>query len=302
MIKPPFLKKGDRIGIVSPAKTIKPAEVKAAVRVLQRWGLVPVFGRHLYSAKHQFAGSDDERTEDIQEFLDDNSIKAILSSRGGYGSARIIDHLDFSNFVEHPKWVIGYSDITVFHNHIHTHFNIETLHAVMPINFPLDFSENDAVKSLGRALFGDLSGYKLFDKCEILREGKAEGVLVGGNLSMLYSLSGTNSDINTKGKILFIEDLDEYLYHVDRMMMNLKKSGKLENLKGLIVGGMTDMNDNTIPFGATAEEIIWDAVKEYDYPVITHFPAGHQEENSALFLGAHIQIDAKESVFELSFL
>lgn len=302
MIRPPFLKKRDRIGIVSPAKAISPSEVKAAVRVLQRWGLVPVFGRHLYSVKNQFAGTDAERAEDIQEFLNDNSIKAILSSRGGYGSARIIDELDFSNFMKFPKWFIGYSDITVFHNHIHTHFNIETLHAVMPINFPLDFSENNAVKSLKDALFGKLTTYKFSDECKVLREGNAEGLLVGGNLSMLYSLSGTNSDIDTKGKILFIEDLDEYLYHIDRMMMNLKKSGKLKDLNGLIVGGMTDMNDNAIPFGSSAEEIIWDAVKDYNFPVITDFPAGHQEENRALFFGANIQINAKEGEFELRFL
>ena len=302
MIKPPFLKKGDRIGIVSPAKSIKPGQVKAAVRVMQRWGLVPVFGRHIYSTHHQFAGTDAERAEDIQEFLDDHSVKAIISSRGGYGSARIIDQLDFSNFIKNPKWIIGYSDITVFHNHIHTHFNTESLHAIMPINFPLDFTENSAMISLKNALFGELSGYKLYEECKILKQGKVTAPLVGGNLSILYSLSGTNSDIDTKGKILFIEDLDEYLYHIDRMMMNLKKSGKLKNLKGLIVGGMTDMNDNPIPFGMSAEEIIWEAVKEYDYPVIINFPVGHQEENKALYLGATAKINAQESKFELSFL
>jgi len=301
MKKPAYLKHGDRIGLVSPARKISSAEVKASVKVLQRWGLEPVFGRHIFSSEHQFAGKDEERATDIQEFLDDINVKAILSTRGGYGSVKIIDKLDFSKFIVHPKWFIGYSDITVFHNHIHTHFNIGTLHATMPINFPTDFSENESVLSLRRALFGELGGYAL-DQVNIIRGGKAIAPLVGGNLSMLYSLSGTNSDIDTQNKILFIEDLDEYLYHIDRMMMNLKRSGKLSRLKGLIVGGMNDMNDNTVPFGKTAEEIIWDAVKEYNFPVVFNFPAGHQQDNKALFLGSDIELIAGTSQFSIRFL
>jgi len=301
MIKPPYLKPGDRVGLVSPARKISSAEVKSAVKVLQRWGLEPIFGRHIFSTNDQFAGSDEERASDIQEFLDDINVKAILSTRGGYGSVRIIDKLNFSKFKVHPKWFIGYSDITVFHNHIHSHFNIATLHATMPINFPDDLSENPSIKSLKDALFGELKGY-VNNHCKILRGGKVNAPLVGGNLSMLYSLSGTKSDLDTRGKILFIEDLDEYLYHIDRMMMNLKRSGKLSNLKGLIVGGMSDMNDNTIPFGKTAEEIVWDAVKEYDFPVIMGFPAGHQEPNLALYFGADVYIETAEDEFIISFL
>jgi len=301
MIRPPYLKQGDRVGLVSPARKISSAEVKAAVKILQRWDLGPVFGRHIFSKNNQFAGSDEDRASDIQEFLDDINVKAILSTRGGYGSVRIIKQLDFTKFKLHPKWFIGYSDITVFHNHIHTNFNIETLHATMPINFPKDLSENISVKSLKDALFGQLNSYE-FSDCKIMRSGHAQAPLIGGNLSMIYSLSGTSSDIDTKGKILFIEDLDEYLYHIDRMMMNLKLSGKLEGLEGLIVGGMSDMNDNTVPFGKTAEEIIWDAVKEYDFPVIMGFPAGHQEPNRALYLGRTIQIQAGINQFILNFL
>lgn len=301
MIRPPYLKQGDRIGLVSPARKINSTEVKAAVKLLQRWGLEPVFGRHIFSSHHQFAGTDKNRADDIQEFLDDINVKAILSTRGGYGSVRIIDQIDFSKFQVHPKWFVGYSDVTVFHNHIHSNLNIETLHATMPINFPRDFSENSSVLSLKKALFGQLSSYDGSD-CEILREGAAQAPLIGGNLSILYSLMGSVSDIDTHGKILFLEDLDEYLYHIDRMVMNLKRGGKLGGLKALLVGGMNDMNDNTIPFGSSAQEIIWEAVKEYDYPVIFNFPAGHLEDNKALYLGRETKIIAKNNELQLSFL
>lgn len=301
MIRPPYLKQGDRVGLVSPAGKINSAEVKAAVKVLQRWGLEPVFGRHIFSKQNQFAGSDDERASDIQEFLDDINVKAILSSRGGYGSIRIIDKLNFTRFKVHPKWLIGYSDFTVFHNHIHNNFQIETLHATMPINFPEDLSETLSMKKLKAALFGNLEEYSCTD-CKVVREGLTQAPLIGGNLSVFYSLIGSSSDINTRGKILFIEDLDEYLYHIDRMMMNMKRSGKLAGLKGLIVGGMSDMNDNAIPFGKTAEEIIWDAVKDYNFPVVMNFPTGHQEPNQALFIGREIQMNAETNQFVIRFL
>ena len=301
MKRPPYLKQSDRIGLVSPARKISSQEVKSAVKLLQRWGLEPVFGRHIFSSHHQFGGSDAERASDVQEFLDDINVKGILSTRGGYGSVRIIDKLDFSKFKVHPKWLIGYSDITVFHSHIHQVLEIETIHATMPINFPNDFIESQTTTSLKQALFGELDSYHL-SNCQILREGRANAPLVGGNLSMLYSLAGSESDINTAGKILFIEDLDEYLYHVDRMMMNLKRSGKLDNLKGIIVGGMNDMNDNAIPYGKSAKEIIWETVKEYNYPVIFDFPSGHIEPNIALYLGRDIDLQVSNKELKFSFL
>lgn len=301
MKRPPYLKQGDRIGLVSPARKISSPEVKSAVKMLQKWGLEPVFGRHIFSNHHQFGGTDKERASDIQEFLDDINVKAILSTRGGYGSVKIIDLLDFTKFQVHPKWFIGYSDITVFHNHIHGNYHIETIHATMPINFPDNYLENETTLSLKKALFGELDHYQ-FENVLIKRKGLVKAPLIGGNLSILYSLSGTKSDINTHGKILFIEDLDEYLYHVDRMMMNLKRGGKLNGLKGLIVGGMSDMNDNTIPYGQTAKEIIWEAVKGYDYPVIFDFPAGHQAPNHALYLGREIQLEANTELLKLGFL
>lgn len=300
MIKPPYLKSGDRVGIVSPARKISSDEVKSSVKILQRWGLEPVFGRHIFSSNHQFAGTDEQRAQDFQEFLDDINVKAILCARGGYGSVKIIDQLDFTKFCVHPKWIIGYSDITVFHQHIHQHYHIETIHGTMPINFPVDLKENESTNSLHLALFGGLKSYQ-FNQCKIVREGEVEAELVGGNLSMIYSLSGTISDIDTTGKILFIEDLDEYLYHIDRMIMNLKRGGKLEKLKALIIGGMNQMNDNAIPFGKSAEEIVLEAVKEYEFPVITSFPAGHIEPNYAFYLGRKVNLLAQDGVVQMNF-
>lgn len=301
MRRPPFLKSGDKIGIVSPAKSIEPAQVKAAVRVFQRWGLEPVFGRHLYSKFNQFAGKDEDRAQDIQEFLNDNSIKAIIASRGGYGSNRIIDQLDFTNFKDHPKWIIGYSDLTVFHSHIHQNYNVETLHATMPLNFPENMTEDESVSTLRNALFGELVSYDL-KETKIIRKGMAEAPIVGGNLAILVSLIGTPSDIKTNGKILLIEDVGENLYKIDRMMYQLKRAGRLKNLKGLLIGGFTDIEDNKIPFGQTAEEIIFNAVKEYSFPVISNFPVGHQKDNYSMFLGRNVNIDTINNKTKVNFL
>lgn len=280
LIQPEFLKKGDTIGIVACARKISAEELQPAIDILKNWGLNVKTGKNIFNVNHQFSGTDDERAADLQTMLNDNSIKAIISARGGYGAVRIIDKIDFTAFKQHPKWIVGYSDITVLHSHIHN-IGIQTLHATMPINFGVDA---DATESLRKALFGEKLEYTTASHL-LNRKGTAEGIIVGGNLSLLYALCGSISDIDTKGKILFIEDLDEYLYHIDRMMMNLKRSGKLSDLAGLIVGGMTDMKDNTIPFGKTAEEIILDAVKEYNYPVCFNFPAGHVDKNIALIFG-----------------
>lgn len=290
LIQPLYLKKGDKIGIVACARKISREEIQPAVDILKSWGLEVVLGNNLFNADNQFSGTDNERAEDLQQMLDDSTIKAIISARGGYGTIRIIDLLDFSKFKQNPKWIIGYSDITVLHSHIHN-LGFETIHATMPINFMVN---KEATESLRKALFGEKIEYN-FESHPLNRNGKAEGQLIGGNLSLLYALSGSISDIDTKGKILFIEDLDEYLYHIDRMMINLKRSGKLKNLAGLIVGGMTDIKDNTVPFGKTAEEIILDAVKEYDYPVCFNFPAGHIDKNMALIFGKQLIFAVKEN-------
>ena len=207
----------------------------------------------------------------------------------GYGTVRIIDKVDFTNFVKKPKWIVGYSDITVLHSHIHRHFGIETLHAVMPVNIITDEAALEAQETLRNALFGKIRSYS-YPVTPLARTGETEGVLTGGNLSILYSLMGSVSEPDTDGKILFIEDVDEYLYHIDRMMMNLKRAGKLSKLKGLIVGSMERMNDNATPYGITANEIIANAVAGYDYPVCFDFPAGHGEPNLALILGRNVKL------------
>jgi muramoyltetrapeptide carboxypeptidase len=291
MITPPYLKKGDKIGIVASARKVSRDELEPAISAFKNWGLEVILGKNLFQAEDQFAGTDQERTQDLQTMLDDPSIKAIIGARGGYGTLRIIDQLHFDLFKKHPKWIVGYSDITVLHSHIHR-LNIETLHATMLINFAKDGASSDSLK---RALFGELKVYEI-PAHTLNRKGIAQGELVGGNLSLLYALTGSASDLDTRGKILFIEDLDEYLYHMDRMMLNLKRSGKLNALAGLVVGGISDMKDNKIPFGKTAEELILDAVKEFDYPVCFHFPAGHVDTNLALYLGRTIQLEVGEKV------
>ena len=288
MIQPPYLRKGDKIGIVAPARRISFDEVHPSIKLFQKWGLEVILGTYIFGNENQFAGSDSQRQADFQQMLDDPSIHAIICARGGYGTVRIIDKLDFSGFCKNPKWIVGYSDITVFHAHVHKHFGIETIHSVMPVNIKEPDFINDSSESLRKALFGE----KLFYSKPITfcpRTGLSEGILTGGNLSILYSLTGTASEVDTSGKILFLEDVDEYLYHIDRMMMTLKRAGKLSKLNGLIVGGMDRMNDNEIPFGKTASEIISDAVAEYNYPVCYDFPAGHGEINLALILGRRIR-------------
>lgn len=296
-IQPPYLKPGDTIGIVAPARKISAEELAPAIETLQSWGLKVKLGKNIYGIQNQFSGSDDQRRADFQSMLSDGDVKAILSARGGYGAVRIIDGLDFSAFTKNPKWVIGFSDITVFHSHIHTHYNIETLHAIMPVNFKKDIESLDLLR---KALFGEEISYSI-DAHPLNRKGESKGQLVGGNLSLIYALASTPSDINTDGKILFLEDIDEYLYHIDRMMMQLKRSGKLTKLKGLVIGGFSDMKDNVIPFGKNAEEIILDAVKEYNYPVCFGFPAGHRDKNYLLYLGREVDFSVKEKT-SLKFL
>lgn len=289
MQTPPFLIPGDKVAIVAPARKVSPDEIEAGVNKLRSWGLEVVFGEHLFGDCNQYSGTDQERTSDIQSALDDPGIKAVIAARGGYGTIRIIDYLDFSAFRINPKWIIGFSDITVLHSHIQTNLGIETLHACMPFTFPPDGSDGPSTETLRKALFGEQISYK-FQTAELSVIGEAEGILAGGNLSILYALNGTPSDLDTRGKILFIEDLDEYLYHVDRMMMNLRRSGKLSGLAGLVVGGMSGMNDNTVPFGKSPEQIIYESVADYHYPVCFGFPAGHLDDNRALILGRRVKL------------
>lgn len=292
MKAPPFLKAGDKISIVATARKVSPGEMQPAIHALNGLGFEVVPGKNLFSENHQYAGSDRERLQDFQAALDNKNIKAILFARGGYGTVRIIDKIDFSGFIKNPKWLAGFSDVTVIHTHVHN-LNVETLHAPMAINFSGMSAE--VLTALDNILCGHFfevtTGSTIYN-----RNGKASGRLIGGNLSLLHTLNHTASDISFDNKILFIEDLDEYLYHIDRMMMNLKRTGKLKSLAGLIVGGMTEMKDNIIPFGKKAEEIIRDAVEEFDYPVCFNFPSGHIKENYPLIFGRQVHLTVDEKV------
>ncbi|NER12942.1 LD-carboxypeptidase [Leptobacterium flavescens] len=291
MKEPIYLREGDLIWITATARKISIESIQPAVELLKKWGLRVKIGNTIDLENDQYGGTDEERIKDFQEALDDPEVKAIWCAKGGYGTVRILDGLDFSGFIEHPKWIVGYSDITVLHSHINR-LRVQSLHATMPIDVPN--LKPKALRSLKRALFGKKLKYEVKNS-KYNRIGKARGELVGGNLSVLYSLLGSPTSIDTKGKILFLEDLDEYLYHIDRMLMNLKRNGYFEELKGLVIGGMTDMHDNTIPFGKNAKEIILDIVSSYDFPVAFNFPSGHVKGNRALILGREAELDVNTS-------
>jgi muramoyltetrapeptide carboxypeptidase len=289
---PPYLKKGDKIAITCPAKKL-PNPMTDAITLLQSWGLEVVLGETIEASYHQFAGDDELRAKDMQRFIDDDSIKAIIAARGGYGTIRMIDRVDFSRFARHPKWLVGFSDITLLHTHLFTRYGAQTIHGQMPVNIP-DASAT-SLETLRKALFGEDLSYQ-FNSHALNRSGKGNGILVGGNLSLLVAASGSVSDLDYSGKILFIEDVGEYLYAIDRMVRTLKRAGKLQGLAGLIVGGFTDVKDNDIPFGQTVPEIIMEAVKEYKYPVCFDFPAGHIPDNCSLVLGAPVNLSVKDKV------
>ncbi|WP_345953850.1 LD-carboxypeptidase [Mucilaginibacter sp. PAMB04168] len=294
-ITPPYIQKGDRVAIVCPAKKL-PQPMDDAVALLQSWGLEVVLGETITADYHQFAGDDDTRARDLQRFVDDDSIKAIFAARGGYGTVRMIDKVDFSRLKSSPKWLIGFSDITVLHAHIQQNLGIETLHGQMPINIP--DATSTSLETLRKALFGAEVSYQI-PAHPLNRSGKAQGILTGGNLAILVSLSGSVSDFDYEGKILFIEDVGEYLYNIDRLMYTLKRAGRLAKLAGLIVGGFTEIKDNDIPFGQNAQEIIKALVDEYTYPVCFDFPAGHVANNCALIFGREVRLDVESAVVKL---
>jgi muramoyltetrapeptide carboxypeptidase len=299
MITPPYLQSGDKVGIVSPARTVSATEIEEGLKILKRWNLEPVIGKNAYNVYGYFAGTDQERVEDLQKMLDDDTIKAIIFTRGGYGTIKIIDQLDFTNFKKKPKWIVGYSDITVLHSHIHT-LEIETLHAVMLQGMPRATPES--VASIKTALFGESVAYKMAKSKENkFSENTVEGILVGGNLSLLYALNGSVSDIDTTGKILFFEDLDQYLYYLDKMLISLKRNNKLANLKAILVGAMTNIKEDDLPYGKTYYEIILDEVREFDYPVYFDFPGGHQPDNQTLILGRTIKITSDSNSVSVTF-
>lgn len=294
-LQPPYLKRGDKVAITCPAKKL-PGPMTDAVALLESWGLQVVLGDTLTASYHQFAGDDAFRAADMQQFINDDGIKAIFAARGGYGTIRMIDLVNFSQLQIDPKWLVGFSDITLLHSHLLNNYGLQTIHGQMPVNIP-DASTR-SLETLRKALFGEELIYE-FPSSILNRPGTASGVLTGGNLSLLIAALGSSSNVNYNGKILFIEDVGEYLYSIDRMMHTLKRAGKLKNLAGLIVGGFTGIKDNDIPFEQTVPEIVKNVVKDYDYPVCFDFPAGHLADNCSLVLGRQIQMSVNNIVAEI---
>jgi len=298
MIKQPrYLKKGDKVAIVCPAKKL-PKSIASGIAILESWGLEVVKGETVSAAYHQFAGDDALRAADIQGFLDDPEIRAIIAGRGGYGTIRIIDELDFTLFNEDPKWIVGFSDITVLLSHVCAALNTQSIHAQMPYTF--EDATPASLESLRKALFGEANEYS-FQSSFPNRPGKAEGILIGGNLTLLVMVQGSVSEMDYTDKILFLEDVGEYEFSIDRMMRMLKRSGKLAKLKGLIVSSFNEIKIEDIPFGASPEQVIWEVVKEYDYPVCFNFPVGHIDNNMAMVIGAQVKLGVEEVNVGLTF-
>lgn len=292
MIRPRYLRKGDTIGITAPAGSLKKEEIEEGVEIIRSWGVTVKYGTYLFRKRHSFAGTDNQRASDMQKMLNDPEISAILCARGGYGTIRIISDLNFDEFLKHPKWIAGYSDITVLHSAL-SGLGVESIHGAMPRTVPPAEPDVVSYDSLRAMLFGEVKEYTIQPNV-LNRHGTSKGELTGGNLSVLYSMAGTTLDLDTSGKILFVEDVGEYLYHIDRMMMNMKLRGKLSGLAGLIVGDMTETKTSSSGFTRPAYKIISEAVKDYKYPIMYGFPAGHGGVNMALPMGREVRIDVSE--------
>ena len=302
--RPPYLKIGDTVAIVAPAGILKgrKATIDVAKKLAESWGLKVVLGKNVYNQNNHFSGTDNERCQDFQDALDNVNIKAIWSARGGYGSVRILDKLDFTKFKNNPKWIIGYSDITAFHNHVHN-LGVETLHAMMPTS--LEEKPEDIINTIAsfkKAIFGKEIFYKVpSSKYNRINSSKEiEGQLIGGNLAILTSMLGSESQLNTEGKILFIEEIGEYKYAIDRMLQSLKRANYFTKVNAVIVGNMSSIKKNTTKWGSSIEQLILDAVPE-NIPVLFSFPAGHEADNSALIFGRNIKLNIGEKAYSVYF-
>jgi muramoyltetrapeptide carboxypeptidase len=298
MLFPKPLQKGNTIAIVCTARFVEKEQLQFSIDFFHSWDLEVVIGNSVGLKDNQFGGTDEERAKDFQQQLNNSEVKAIFIVKGGYGTARILDQLDFKAFLQQPKWIVGYSDVTALHLKLQQ-MGVASLHADMPVDFSKKSTET--LVSLKKCLFE--AGYNFNYRSNFQSvDGRAQGTLVGGNLSVLFSVLGTKDLPSFKNKILFLEDLDEYLYHIDRMVLNLKRNGILSQLSGLIVGGMTDMNDNTIPFGHSANQIILNYVSEFNYPVAFDCPSGHLKENLAMVLGADVRLRVEQNQVEIAYI
>lgn len=303
LIQPPYLKTGDTVAIVAPSGILKgkTGEVQQAETLLKSWGLNVVVGKHVFSQSNHFAGTDDERCEDFQKAMDDPSIRAIWCARGGYGTVRILDKLDFTKIKENPKWLIGYSDITALHSQFHNE-GLETLHALMPMSLSDDPKDTvETIATFKKAIFGAPLSYTLKGS-DYNKTGTVSAPLVGGNLTMLHTMLGSKTSLDTSGKILFIEEIGEYKYHIDRMLQSLKRAGYFDNCAGLLVGDMSKIRKNTTSWGSSIEQLILDALSEYNFPIAFNMPAGHEKDNRAMILGRTVKMtvakDKTTVVFE----
>ena len=302
LVRPPYLKVGDTVAIVGPAGILKnrEADIKRAQELLSSWGLHSVLGDHLFSVANHFAGTDDERCADLQKAMDDPTISAIWAGRGGYGTVRILDKLDYSKFRKKPKWVIGYSDITALHSQLHIN-GFESLHAIMGVSITEGLKGiEESVATFKAALFGKPLAYTL-DGSQYNRVGNASGELVGGNLTLLHTLLGSETSIDVSGKILFIEEIGEYAYHIDRMLQSLKRAGYFENCKGVIVGDFSKMKTNTTPWGSSVEQLILDALSDYNFPIAFNMHAGHEDDNRAMIMGRNVHLEVSKDHTTLTF-
>ncbi|WP_051605429.1 LD-carboxypeptidase [Sediminibacter sp. Hel_I_10] len=291
LIQPSYLKLGDTVAIVAPSGILKNRtdEVEKAVKLLESWGLNAVVGTHVFSQANHFAGTDAQRCEDFQQALDDPKIAAIWCARGGYGTVRILDKLDYTAFKKHPKWIIGYSDITALHNQVHNE-GYQSIHALMCVSLPNDFNTiKETISTFKSTIFGNPVDYTLKGS-DYNKIGEASGPLVGGNLTILHTMLGSKTGIDTTGKILFIEEIGEYKYHIDRMLQSLKRAGYFENCAGVIVGDMSRLRKNTTLWGTSIEQLILDALEDYNFPIAFNMPAGHEKDNRAMVFGKVVEL------------
>ena len=295
LIQPEHLKSGDTISILAPSGVLNNFDNKItkAINIFRSWGLNVVLGNHIYDKNGHFAGTDKNREKDFQKALDNKNIKAIWCARGRYGAVRIIDKLNFDNYLKNPKWIIGFSDITVIHNKLNF-LNSESIHAMMITGFEDIGQNNDSLSKLKNVLFGDSLSYSIASN-KNNKTGKSEGIIVGGNLTLIQSTIGSKTELKMKDKILFIEEIGEYAYHIDRMLYSLKRAGYFENCKGLIVGQISDVKKNTTDFGRSINELILDVLDEYNFPILFDFPAGHEKTNFPIILGRKVILDVSKS-------
>ena len=295
LIQPELLKSGDTISILAPSGVLNNFDknIEKAINIFKSWGLNVVLGNHIYDKNGHFAGTDKNREKDFQKALDNKNIKAIWCARGGYGAVRIIDKLNFDNYLKNPKWIIGFSDITVIHNKLNF-LNSESIHAMMITGFEDIGQNNDSLSKLKNVLFGDSLSYSITSN-KNNKTGKSEGIIVGGNLTLIQSTIGSKTELKMKDKILFIEEIGEYAYHIDRMLYSLKRAGYFENCKGLIVGQISDVKKNTTDFGRSINELILDVLDEYNFPILFDFPAGHEKTNFPIILGRKVILEVSKS-------